>query len=39
MNRLTSGARTVPDAAASVFPAGAAAYEARVEVELDGASR
>lgn len=37
MNRLTSGARTVPDAAADAFPAGAAAYEARVEVELAGA--
>jgi len=34
MNRLTSGARTVPDAAAAAFPAGAAAYEARVEVEV-----
>lgn len=33
MNRLTSGARTIPDAAAAAFPAGAAAYEARVEVE------
>jgi anaerobic selenocysteine-containing dehydrogenase len=32
MNRLTSGARTVTDAAAAAFPAGAAAYEARVEV-------
>jgi anaerobic selenocysteine-containing dehydrogenase len=32
MNRLTSGARTVPDAAALAFPAGSAAYEARVEV-------
>jgi len=32
LNRLTSGARTVPDAAAAAFPAGAAAYEARVEV-------
>jgi len=36
MNRLTSGARTVPDAAAARFPAGAAAYEARVEVEVMG---
>jgi anaerobic selenocysteine-containing dehydrogenase len=36
MNRLTSGARTVPDAAAAAFPAGAAAYEARVEVEVMG---
>jgi len=34
MNRLTSGARTVPDAAAAAFPAGAAAYEARVDVEV-----
>lgn len=33
INRLTSGARTVPDAAARTFPAGSAAYEARVEVE------
>jgi anaerobic selenocysteine-containing dehydrogenase len=32
LNRLTSGARTVPDAAAVAFPAGAAAYEARVDV-------
>ena len=32
MNSLTSGARSVPDAAARWFPAGAAAYEARVEV-------
>jgi anaerobic selenocysteine-containing dehydrogenase len=32
LNRLTSGARTVTDAAAVAFPAGAAAYEARVEV-------
>jgi len=36
MNRLTSGARTVPDAAAAAFPAGAASYEARVDVELEG---
>jgi anaerobic selenocysteine-containing dehydrogenase len=35
MNRLTSGERTVPDAAAQWFPAGAAAYEARVEVSKD----
>jgi len=33
INDLTSGARAVPDAAAAVFPAGQAAYEARVEVE------
>ncbi|HXM57791.1 MAG TPA: molybdopterin dinucleotide binding domain-containing protein, partial [Candidatus Dormibacteraeota bacterium] len=33
LNRLTSGARTVTDAAAAAFPAGAAAYEARVEVQ------
>jgi anaerobic selenocysteine-containing dehydrogenase len=32
INRLTSGARSVPDAAARSFPAGSAAYEARVEV-------
>jgi anaerobic selenocysteine-containing dehydrogenase len=32
LNRLTSGERTVPDAAAVAFPSGAAAYEARVEV-------
>lgn len=32
LNRLTSGARTVPDAAAAAFPSGSAAYEARVEV-------
>jgi len=38
MNRLTNGARTVPDAAAAVFPAGAASYEARVEVKLEQAS-
>ena len=37
MNRLTSGARIVPDAAAAAFPAGAASYEARVEVEVLGA--
>lgn len=36
INRLTSGARTVPDAAAAVFPAGQAAYEARVQVERLG---
>ena len=32
INDLTSGARSVPDAAAEIFPAGAAAWEARVEV-------
>ena len=32
INHLTSGARSVPDAAAEIFPAGAAAWEARVEV-------
>jgi anaerobic selenocysteine-containing dehydrogenase len=32
INDLTSGARAVPDAAARVFAAGQAAYEARVEV-------
>jgi anaerobic selenocysteine-containing dehydrogenase len=32
LNRLTSGARTVPDAAAVAYPSGSAAYEARVEV-------
>jgi anaerobic selenocysteine-containing dehydrogenase len=32
VNRVTSGARSVPDAAARVFPGGSAAYEARVEV-------
>jgi anaerobic selenocysteine-containing dehydrogenase len=32
VNRLTSGARSVPDAAARAFPAGQAAFEARVEV-------
>lgn len=32
VNRLTSGARSVPDAAAGAFPSGQAAYEARVEV-------
>jgi anaerobic selenocysteine-containing dehydrogenase len=31
-NDLTSGGRAVPDAAAKVFPAGQAAYEARIEV-------
>lgn len=36
INRLTSGARVVPDAAARAFPAGSAAYEARVEVARDG---
>jgi anaerobic selenocysteine-containing dehydrogenase len=33
INRLSSGARTVPDAAARAFPSGQASYEARVEVE------
>ncbi|MFN8558034.1 MAG: molybdopterin-dependent oxidoreductase [Dehalococcoidia bacterium] len=33
INDLTSGARAVPDAAARAFPAGSAAYEARVQVE------
>ncbi|HET9956605.1 MAG TPA: molybdopterin-dependent oxidoreductase [Polyangiaceae bacterium] len=33
LNHLTSSARSVPDAAARAFPAGSAAYEARVEVE------
>jgi anaerobic selenocysteine-containing dehydrogenase len=37
MNTLTSGARTVTDAAARRYPAGAAAYEARVEVSRAGA--
>ena len=32
INDLTSGGRTVTDAAARVFPGGAAAYEARIEV-------
>jgi anaerobic selenocysteine-containing dehydrogenase len=32
INRLTNGARSVPDAAAAVFPSGQASYEARVEV-------
>jgi anaerobic selenocysteine-containing dehydrogenase len=32
LNRLTSGARAVSDAVAEFFPAGAAAWEARVEV-------
>jgi anaerobic selenocysteine-containing dehydrogenase len=32
LNRLTSGDRSVPDAAAVAFPAGAASYQARVEV-------
>lgn len=32
LNRLTSGARSVPDGAARVFPAGQASYEARIEV-------
>ncbi|HEX4213657.1 MAG TPA: molybdopterin-dependent oxidoreductase [Candidatus Dormibacteraeota bacterium] len=33
LNRLSSGARTVTDAAAKAFPAGSASYEARVQVE------
>jgi anaerobic selenocysteine-containing dehydrogenase len=33
LNRLTSSERTVTDAAAAWFPSGAAAYEARVEVQ------
>ncbi len=36
VNRLTSGARSVPDAAAAIFPSGSAAYEARVEVARVG---
>jgi anaerobic selenocysteine-containing dehydrogenase len=36
INNLTSGARSVTDAAAAAFPAGQAAYEARVQVELRG---
>jgi anaerobic selenocysteine-containing dehydrogenase len=32
VNRLTSGARSIPDGAAASFPGGQAAYEARVEV-------
>jgi anaerobic selenocysteine-containing dehydrogenase len=32
INRLTSGARSVPDGAAAIFPSGSASYEARVEV-------
>jgi anaerobic selenocysteine-containing dehydrogenase len=32
INDLTSGGRSVPDAAARAFPGGAAAYEARIEV-------
>jgi anaerobic selenocysteine-containing dehydrogenase len=36
LNRLTSGARTVPDAAAVAYPSGSAAYEARVEVTRAG---
>jgi anaerobic selenocysteine-containing dehydrogenase len=32
VNRLTSGARAVPNAAAAGFPAGQASYEARVDV-------
>jgi anaerobic selenocysteine-containing dehydrogenase len=38
MNRLTSGARTVTDAAATAFPAGSAAYDARVEVTSDSST-
>jgi anaerobic selenocysteine-containing dehydrogenase len=38
LNRLTSGARTVPDAAAAAFPSGSAAYEARVEVTSDSST-
>jgi len=38
LNRLTSGARTVPDAAAAAFPSGSAAYEARVEVTADSST-
>ena len=38
LNRLTSGARTVPDAAAVAFPSGSAAYEARVEVTSDSST-
>lgn len=37
LNRLTSGARSVPDAAAAFFPAGSAAWEARVDVVAGGA--
>jgi hypothetical protein len=33
LNRLSSGARTVTDAAARAFPAGSASYQARVQVE------
>jgi anaerobic selenocysteine-containing dehydrogenase len=36
-NHLTSSARTVSDAVARSFPAGAASYEARVDVELAAA--
>jgi hypothetical protein len=32
INDLTSGARSLPPAAARAFPGGQAAYEARVEV-------
>jgi Molydopterin dinucleotide binding domain len=32
INDLTSGARSLPAAAAQAFPGGQAAYEARVEV-------
>jgi anaerobic selenocysteine-containing dehydrogenase len=39
LNTLTSGARAVPDAAARAFPAGQAAYEARVEVEAGNGER
>lgn len=33
INALTSGARSVPDAAATDFPSGSAAYDAQIEVE------
>jgi anaerobic selenocysteine-containing dehydrogenase len=36
LNRLTSCARTVPDAAAAWFPSGSAAYDARVQVVVAG---
>lgn len=36
INRLTSSARSVPDAAAGAFPSGQASYEARVEVYAGG---
>ncbi|MGI8550248.1 MAG: molybdopterin-containing oxidoreductase family protein [Dehalococcoidia bacterium] len=35
INFLTSGARSVPDAAARAFPAGQASYEARIEVAAE----